>query len=1443
MDKNTPQNITYYSKVWDLSFYVLGTEENLLDSNVNITNKEVLKGDVPMVEGIYDAHMGTTDYSWNCATCLNRKTICPGHFGSIDLKYPVKSPMFRDELLKWLKITCYHCGEIVVPLKNKIKPAKRLGELVKNVRNIKTCMHCEKSHFQVVKDKKKPAIFYRVQEEGKMIVKKEEFYNHEIEQVLQRIRDSTITYMGKARRSHPSKFILRSIRVPPNTIRPDIRRIGGARSSNSDTTSLLKTIFEINDALPDEIPSIDQIGQELKDIYFNLDMTYFAMVKGGGGGDIKLVTNTNKPPVAIAEHFPKKVGRIRLNLMGKRVEYMIRSVITGDSRLKIYEVGIPMSHARNLEIPEIVTKKNKDRLSTYFMNKADRYPGCKRITKKSNGSTYRIEILDPSYQLQEGDIVMRDMIDGDYIAFNRQPSLLFSSIAGMRVVVMNTGFTLRINPAVCNYFNADFDGDQMNAICCQNIQARNECMNISKVARWFISPQSQAPLVGAFQDGAIGLSEITKDGLTFNKWHAMNMFGDINTQGLNYDFSEKTYSNRSLVSRILPKINITNKEPTLYKSSYAKLLKYNPADIKVNIIRGDLQSGVLDKATAGQGVMGSIFHVIASEYGNDRSLETVYNLQQIVHRFFMYHGFTVGINDINISELAMKEVKKRVASMILESRKITQRLNNGKLIAPIGMSLYDFNESEQFNALEQGDDFVDPILADIDLNSNMMARLILSGSKGKMPNFINLNGSLGILDINGKRFGAQVGWGRTSPYFVRYDTEPASRGFISTSYREGITSDVYPFMAGQARHGLISNALSTSITGYQNRISIKNLETIVIDNLRKSTKGLNVVQPLYAECGLDASRTEKVKFPTVMISTESFNKTYHTKLESVDKKFRNAQIEKLLNEEFKQLESDRAKYRKIFTKLEDHNPKEYIMSDSKQMPVNIARIIDDVVYNYADMFEKLNDKDKVLDPAYAIKLTNELCDNLGYVFSNEIQQRKKRKIPKHIICSTTLLQILLRSYLCTSYLLKKGVVNHLLDIIMQKVVSTYKKALIEYGTSVGILAAQCISEPMTQYVLDSKHRTGGMGGTKTNAIVRIKEILGAKDTELMKNPHMLIMVKSEYEHDKLKVQEIANHIEMMNFGRFVVNTRVFFEEYGKPVHPDFKHEEKLIIEIAKHNLGQKVPSDLAKWCIRFELDKEELILKSMKLETIILAIRIMHPELFIIYTPENADEIFIRCYMRGNMFKQTHNYYEDNIIPLMEKIKNVIVRGIKDIISTSVIDVVKNIKNPDDSLEIKKVFGIYTVGSNSTDILSNPYIDNYRTQSDSIEEIERVFGIVAARNKIVNELMIALDGLNRIHCSIFADEMAYSGIITSIQKTGLQKREMANITLRLSFQTSVQVIQSAAIDGLTDRIHGISGPLIMGISPNVGTTYNSMQVNEEFIKANVKSIENVLDEL
>lgn len=126
--------------------------------------------------------------------------------------------------------------------------------------------------------------------------------------------------------------------------------------------------------------------------------------------------------------------------------------------LKIDEIGLPISIAKSIQIPETVRTYNRDRLNTYYMNKNKVYPGCSGVVKYGTKKMHRIDYLDDDYQLQDGDIIMRDIITGDVIGFNRQPSLLFSSMSAVKVIVLQRGETLRMNVSSCNLYNADQRG-------------------------------------------------------------------------------------------------------------------------------------------------------------------------------------------------------------------------------------------------------------------------------------------------------------------------------------------------------------------------------------------------------------------------------------------------------------------------------------------------------------------------------------------------------------------------------------------------------------------------------------------------------------------------------------------------------------------------------------------------------------------------------------------------------------------------------------------------------------------------------------------------------------------------------------------------------------------------------------------------------------------------
>ena len=320
----------YYAEIDRVEFYMLDSVENYIDSQATVTNPQLFRQDLPIFEGVYDPGMGTTDHSWLCRTCGNKKGVCPGHSGSIDVKYPVKSPLFREHIVKWLKIICFKCGRIIVNKTVRASKKRLLTEYGKFSRNIDKCPYsdCGAPHPHVSQDKFEKAVIYAEYKGAAPGQNKQELFNHQIQAILGRITDDTVLKMGKPLISHPKKLILDTIRVAPNTIRPDIRRIGGNRSNNSDITALTKNIVEINTLLPIEIPENNEISKDLREVYFNLDMTYFTLVKGAStaGNQVRMVTSTNKVPNSIANRIPKKEGRVRRSLMGKRTRYMMRSV-------------------------------------------------------------------------------------------------------------------------------------------------------------------------------------------------------------------------------------------------------------------------------------------------------------------------------------------------------------------------------------------------------------------------------------------------------------------------------------------------------------------------------------------------------------------------------------------------------------------------------------------------------------------------------------------------------------------------------------------------------------------------------------------------------------------------------------------------------------------------------------------------------------------------------------------------------------------------------------------------------------------------------------------------------------------------------------------------------------------------------------------------------------
>ena len=829
-----------------------------------------------------------------------------------------------------------------------------------------------------------------------------------------------------------------------------------------------------------------------------------------------------------------------------------------------------------------------------------------------------------------------------------------------------------------------------------------------------------------------------------------------------------------------------------------------------------------------------------------KRLDVIYGMQQITNRFFYYRGFTVGLKDLAMTPEVRRKINKQIAKILADANDLTARLYDGKLVPPVGMTTREYYLRQMIEKLEHGDEFIEPLLTNIDPDHNGLYKLIFYGSKGKKDNILSVLAAIGQFDIGGNRFIDQFSEGRSNIYFTRYDNSPEAGGYITTSYTQGIGQTSYIPAAQEARNGLINIALSTAVSGEQERKFIKSLETLIVNYNYRSMRNTKVIQTLYGENAYDPRKVELVKFPSISISDKDFEVDFKTTIKSLPKKFQNKQMQKYLDEEFEHLKADRNDYRDLEFMLSKQNPS-YSFSDKRYMPVNIDKIIKNTSYKYLHITRTAGSRSgkNSFDPKLALEKVISLCDTLGYRLLNDIQEAAKSPIPSHLKTSVKLFAMLVRQTLCVKQLLKYNIENEALDEMITKIKNEYETSLIQPGTSVGVIAAQSVSEPLTQFVLDSKHRSGAKGN-KTNVVDRVKEIASAKPTDKMKNPSMTLHVLPEYQENKQRIQEIANHIEMMPLKRFINQEYILFEEYGKPVHPDFIDEKEKIKNFEKYNFGTNRPSDLTRWVILLRLDTEEMTLKGMKIETIVHKIQDTDKfrGLYIMYSNQSSDQLYIRCYLRNNTFRKLADFNQDKVIELLNDLRLLVIRGIDGIHAAEVVTQVRSYVDNDGSIKNHQINVIITEGTNLAECLENPYLDIYNLHTDSIEEIENIYGIDAARQKIITELKnVTNKAAVDAHYCLIADEMTSIGKVTSLENTGLSHRESDAILLRAAFHGPIQVLTKSAINNKSEEITSISSKLMLGTWPKVGTHYTDLIFHEKFVEENSLNAKDIIDQL
>jgi len=459
-------NINY--RIGGIQFGLLSPEEIIRLAVVEVTKPLTYENGRPVPNGLNDPKMGVIEYGEKCATCYLDQDRCPGHFGYIELTVPVFNTQFLSgtrmgnsiSIKGILSVICIKCAKILIDIPDdidSIKPKKRINYFKHLIGSNKRCRSkhgCGTQQPKITFGGLNHATYtYGTGKEQKA----EKLSVEYVLELFKRIDNKTVRLLGmNPKWARPEWMIFTRLPVPPPSLRPAIK--SETAKHEDDLVVAFIDIIKHNNNLRKVIEQgnkkITQTYEDLLNLYIN------AMISGKGstGGNALVAFSTGgKPLKPIKDRLSSKDGRMRGNLMGKRVDFSARTVITPDPNISLDQLGVPLEIAMNLTFPEVVTKDNIEMMYRLIYNGPKKHPGANSI-KQKNGVERAIKYLDvKNLVLQEGDIVERQLMDDDVVLFNRQPSLHKMSMMGHRVVVL-PGKTFRLNVSATTPFNADFDG-------------------------------------------------------------------------------------------------------------------------------------------------------------------------------------------------------------------------------------------------------------------------------------------------------------------------------------------------------------------------------------------------------------------------------------------------------------------------------------------------------------------------------------------------------------------------------------------------------------------------------------------------------------------------------------------------------------------------------------------------------------------------------------------------------------------------------------------------------------------------------------------------------------------------------------------------------------------------------------------------------------------------
>eukprot|EP00301_Raphidiophrys_heterophryoidea_P007668 c12937_g1_i1.p1 GENE.c12937_g1_i1~~c12937_g1_i1.p1 ORF type:complete len:1809 (-),score=303.34 c12937_g1_i1:220-5646(-) len=1425
-----------------------------------IRDMSVCEVDKPEFQGkegsLGDLRLGASRRGELCKSCGCDHTDCPGHFGHLELATEV----FHEGLMSFIRhvlgCVCHNCGRLMVEesdprfqvIKKMETGTPKLRALSKLCQTIVTCGGKKDKEIPVegmgISDKlkqgagcgtKQPKIrsdgyFLRIEHRSNADEpeQSQDLSPKKVAEVFSRISDDTCRLMGlNPQFGRPEWAIIQALPIPPPPVRPVVE---GQVTSKDHLTHQLEEIIKINNSLKTckDSGGLTHIHQdEMRRLQLNV-----AGYMDNSRGEAKL--RKGLPIKSITQRLKGKEGRVRGNLMGKRVDFSARTVITADPILAIDQVGVPRSIARILTVPEIVTQYNITKLKKLIENGPDEHPGALYIVKPDGTRQdlrYAKKLSD--LHLEYGYRVERHIDDGDVVLFNRQPSLHKMSIMAHKIKVMPYS-TFRLNLCVTPPYNADFDGDEMNLHVPQTLETQAEALELMCVPKQIITPQSNKPVIGLVQDTLLGSMLFTRRDTFFTRDEVMNIlmwldgFGGKLPQPVILAPKE-LWTGKQIFSMILPPgINLSRTSST-HNDKESGLT--SEADTKVVVIDGNLISGILDGDSL-KTKMGGLVHVLVLELGHEAAKLFLGRAQHVVNFWLQTRGFSIGIGDAIADATTMEEIQRSIETAKRDCREHIQNAQNGKLKRKPGRTIMESFEHDVNQSLNKArDDAGSHAQKNLKSNNNMKA-MCDAGSKGSTINISQVIACVGQQNVMGKRipYGFR---GRTLPHFVKDDYGPESRGFVENSYLRGLTPQEFFFHAMGGREGLIDTAVKTAETGYIQRRLVKAMEDVMLkyDGTVRNSRG-HIVQFLYGEDGLDGCWIEAQNLEILTISDMQFEREFQWSEEEIRsqdfgrdfldheliEEMRSPTVLLTLRQEYEQLAGDRDRLRKGTS-----NPLQ-----KNYLPVNIKRLITNSQKKF-----RLNLKTKSnLNPIYVIEGVKQLCETISVIRGQDaISIEAANNATMH-------LKALLRSNLSAKQLIQKlRFTKEAFDWIRGEIASRFVQSIAHPGEMVGPLAAQSMGEPATQMTLNTFHFAGVSAKNVTLGVPRLNELINVATKN--KTPSMVISLGDSYKRTQDEAKKIQSQLEHATLRTVTLATEIFFDPDPRTtiIAEDLELVQMFEIDDRPDAINA------SPWVLRIEFDKKVMVDKNLEPSDVAEQIQRQYTSDYsCVYSDANAEKLILRIrILKGAQEENSAaNENEDDQDPVdfLKRVESrmfseVTLRGIPEITKVSVGEGKETVLQADGKYKSISIFQLVTDGTALIDVLPRDGIDFKKTFSNSIVEVYQVLGIEAARNSLLNELRAVLEfyGLyvNYRHLSVLVDVMTTNGHLMAITRHGINRQDSGPLR-KCSFEETADILLEAAFFSELDNMTGIAENVMLGQMCRLGTGCFELLLDQAMLK-------------